>query len=104
MENYNAIVISGRQAGLATGYHLQRAGLNFVILKASNEATGSWQRYYESLKIFSPARYSSLPGLPFPGDPERYPSLDEVIDYLRSYAQHFQLPILTNAFVEHIES
>jgi putative flavoprotein involved in K+ transport len=103
MQSYDAIVIGGGQAGLAAGYHLQRARLNFVILEASNEATGSWQRYYESLKIFSPARYSSLPGMPFPGDPERYPSRDEVIDYLRRYAQKFELPTITNASVEHIE-
>jgi putative flavoprotein involved in K+ transport len=103
MEIYDTIVIGGGQAGLAAGYHLQRAGLHFVILEANHEPTGSWRHYYDSLKLFSPARYSSLPGLPFPGDPERYPQRDEVIAYLRSYAEYFQLPILTNAVVEQVE-
>jgi putative flavoprotein involved in K+ transport len=103
MQTYDAIVIGAGQAGLATGYHLQRNGLRFVILEAGSEATGSWARYYDSLKLFSPARYSSLPGMPFPGDPERYPARDEVVDYLRRYAQHFQLPIMNNTRVEQVE-
>lgn len=103
MTQLDAVVIGGGQAGLAAGYHLQQAGLGFVILEASDEATGSWKRYYDSLRLFSPARYSSLPGMPFPGNPDRYPTRDEVVDYLRVYAAHFQLPILTNAFVDHAE-
>jgi putative flavoprotein involved in K+ transport len=103
MDTYDAVVIGGGQAGLAAGYHLQRAGLRFVILEAGSEATGSWTRYYDSLKLFSPARYSSLPGLPFPGDPKRYPTRDEVVDYLRGYALHFHLPIMTNTRVERVE-
>jgi putative flavoprotein involved in K+ transport len=103
METYDVLVIGGGQSGLAAGYHLQRAGLRFLILEASEEATGSWKRYYDSLKLFSPARYSSLPGMRFPGKPERYPSRDEVIDYLRTYAEQFHLPIRTHAFVERIE-
>lgn len=103
MEPYDVLVIGGGQAGLAAGYHLQRAGLRFVILEAASEATGSWKHYYDSLKLFSPARYSSLPGMPFPGDPRRYPTRDEVVDYLRSYAQYFRLPILTATRVDTVE-
>lgn len=102
MQEYDAIVIGGGQAGLAAGYHLQRAGLRFMILEAEAEAAGSWPRYYESLKLFSPARYSALPGMPFPGDPERYPTRDEVADYLHGYARHFDLPILTQQRVERV--
>jgi putative flavoprotein involved in K+ transport len=103
METYDAIVIGAGQAGLAAGYYLQAAGLNFIILEAGSEATGSWKRYYDSLKLFSPARYSSLPGMPFPGDPEHYPTRDEVVNYLRSYSERFNFPIITNAFVETVE-
>lgn len=103
METYDAIVIGGGQAGLAAGYHLQRNGLRFVILEAGAEATGSWTRYYDSLKLFSPARYASLPGMPFPGDPKRYPTRDEVVAYLRGYARRFHLPIVTNVRVERVE-
>src|SRR4051812_1864598 len=99
---YDVMVIGGGQAGLAAGYHLKRIGLNFVILEAGDQPTGSWHHYYDSLKLFSPARYSSLPGLSFPGDPERYPCRDEVIAYLERYADHFALPIITNARVEQV--
>ncbi|MEK4510828.1 MULTISPECIES: NAD(P)-binding domain-containing protein [Paenibacillus] len=58
----DTVVIGGGQAGLASGYHLQKARLEFAILEASDQPTGSWPQYYDSLKLFSPARYSSLPG------------------------------------------
>lgn len=96
----DTVVIGAGQAGLAAGYHLQRAGVPFVILEASDEPGGSWPHYYDSLRLFSPARFSSLPGRPFPGDPERYPARDEVIAYLRGYAAHFRLPVVTGARVE----
>lgn len=101
-EVWQTIVIGGGQAGLATGYYLRRAGLQFTILEAGSEPVGSWPRHYDSLKLFSPARYSSLPGLPFPGDPDRYPSRDEVVAYLRQYADHFKLPVITNMRIESV--
>jgi putative flavoprotein involved in K+ transport len=101
---YDSIVIGGGQAGLAAAYHLKRAGLRFVILEAGAQAAGSWPSYYESLKLFSPAAYSSLPGLPFPGKGNRYPSRDEVIDYLTGYAKHFDFPVVTNTRVETVEA
>jgi putative flavoprotein involved in K+ transport len=100
--HYPVIIIGAGQAGLAAGYHLQRAGLNFMILEASSEPGGSWPAYYESLKLFSPARYSSMPGLAFPGDPERYPSRDEVSAYLRHYAEYFNLPVTLNTRVQRV--
>ena len=79
---------------MAAGYHLKRAGLSFEILEARGEPGGSWPGYYDSLTLFSPARYSGLPGMPFPGSPERYPARDEVVGYLRGYAEAFGLPVL----------
>ena len=99
---YDSIVIGGGQAGLAAGYHLQRRGLKFTILEANSDAIGSWGHYYQSLKLFSPARYSSLPGMRFPGDPSRYPSRDEVIAYFQHYRAHFNLPVITSTRVEQI--
>lgn len=100
MEVLDTIVIGAGQAGLAAGYHLKRTGRGFAILEASDAPGGSWPHYYASLRLFSPARFSSLPGLPFPGDPERYPARGEVIAYLRQYAAHFGLPVITGAAVE----
>jgi putative flavoprotein involved in K+ transport len=100
--HYDVLVIGAGQAGLAAGYHLQRANLKFAILEASSQPTGSWPAYYDSLKLFSPARYSSLPGLAFPGNPEHYPTRDEVVAYLRQYASHFHLPIIVQACVHNI--
>jgi putative flavoprotein involved in K+ transport len=100
---YDTIVIGAGQAGLAAGYHLQQAGLRFLILEANDKLGGSWPCFYDSLLLNSPARYSSLPGLPFPGDPERYPRRDEAVAYLRDYAAHFALPVVTGAQVVQIE-
>jgi putative flavoprotein involved in K+ transport len=102
-ETYDAIVIGAGQAGLAAGYHLRRAGLRFVLLEGADEPGGSWRRYYDSLTLFSPAAYSSLPGRPFPGDPDHYPRRDEVVAYLQDYARAFELPVVTGARVTAVE-
>ncbi|MGI5217666.1 flavin-containing monooxygenase [Nocardia sp. CA-290969] len=98
--DYDAVVIGGGQSGLAAAHYLTAQHLNTAILEASGEATGSWPRYYDSLTLFSPARYSALPGRCFPGDPDRYPHRDEVIDYLRSYAADVGADIHTRTPVE----
>ena len=100
---FDTIVIGAGQAGLAAGYHLQRAELDLVILEGESQPGGSWPHYYDSLTLFSPAGRSSLPGMPFPADPDHYPARDEVTAYLRHYADHFQLPIITNARVVRVE-
>jgi len=100
---YDVIVVGAGQSGLATGYYLRQAGLSFLILEAGDEAVGSWPYFYDSLSLNSTARYSSLPGLPFPGDPDHYPVRDEAVAYLRRYATHFDLPIVTNTPVDRIE-
>jgi putative flavoprotein involved in K+ transport len=91
----DALVVGAGQAGLAAGYHLNRADLSFAILEAGDKPGGSWPGYYESLTLFSPSRYSGLPGMPFPGPSDRYPTRDEVTAYLRRYAENFGLPVLT---------
>jgi putative flavoprotein involved in K+ transport len=96
---FDTIVIGAGQAGLAAGYHLRRAGLDFVILEGESQPGGSWPHYYDSLMLFSPAGRSSLPGMPFPGNRHHYPARDEVTAYLRHYAGHFELPIITDASV-----
>jgi putative flavoprotein involved in K+ transport len=85
-EHADLVVVGAGQAGLAAAHAARRAGLEPVVLEAGAEPTGSWPRYYDSLALFSPARYSSLPERAMPGDPERYPTRDEVAAYLRDYA------------------
>jgi putative flavoprotein involved in K+ transport len=90
---YDVIVIGGGQAGLAVGYFLRRQGCRFVILEAAAEPAAAWRARWDSLKLFTSARYDSLPGLAFPGDPDSYPSRDQVVEYLTGYAEHFDLPV-----------
>ncbi|HEY1012456.1 MAG TPA: NAD(P)/FAD-dependent oxidoreductase [Herpetosiphonaceae bacterium] len=97
------IVIGAGQAGLAAGYYLRQAGLPFLILEAGAAPSGSWPAYYDSLTLFSPARYASLPGHPFPAAAETYPGRDAMAAYLRDYAAHFQLPIRTETRVARVE-
>ncbi|WP_442110844.1 NAD(P)-binding domain-containing protein [Pseudomonas sp. NUPR-001] len=88
----DVIVVGGGQAGLALGWHLQQHGLDFLIIDEQTRPGGNWRNYYDSLQLFSPAEYSALPGLPFPGDPKSYPLRDEVVQYLEAYAVEFRLP------------
>lgn len=90
---YPIVVIGGGQAGLATGYHLAKAGHEFVILDASERIGDSWRQRWDSLKLFTPAKYSSLPGLKFPAPANSFPSKDDMGDYLETYALHFKLPV-----------
>jgi putative flavoprotein involved in K+ transport len=87
MTTHDALVIGAGQAGLASARALQADGRRAVVLEAGPEPVGSWPRYYDSLRLFSPAAFSALPGLPFPGDPAHYPHRDEVVAYLRRYAE-----------------
>jgi putative flavoprotein involved in K+ transport len=96
---YDVAVVGAGQAGLAIGYFLARRGLRFVILDAADSIAAAWRDRWESLTLFTPRRYNSLPGLPFPGDPDGYPKRDEVIAYLEQYARMFDLPIELNSRV-----
>lgn len=93
MKKLQTLIIGGGQAGLAAGWHLANHGIDFQILEASEHTGGAWRSYYDSLELFSPAGYSALPGLAFPGQQDRYPHRDEVVEYLDAYARKFKLPI-----------
>jgi putative flavoprotein involved in K+ transport len=90
---HEVVVVGGGQAGLAIGYFLAQQGRDFKVLEADRVPAAAWRARWDSLKLFTPVRYSSLPGLPFPGDPDSHPTRDEVAAYLTDYARHFDLPV-----------
>jgi putative flavoprotein involved in K+ transport len=96
-------IIGGGQAGLAMGYFLRGQGRRFVILERADSIGSAWRERWESLTLFTPRRYSALPGLPFPGDPDGYPTRNEVTAYLERYAETFELPIELNREVRKVE-
>jgi putative flavoprotein involved in K+ transport len=97
------VVVGAGQAGLAMGYFLRRQGRRFVILERAGQIAPAWHGRWDSLTLFTPRRYSGLPGLPFPGDPDGYPTRAEVIAYLERYAATFELPIELNSEVKELE-
>jgi putative flavoprotein involved in K+ transport len=98
--NYDTIVIGGGQAGLSTGYYLQQQGHGFVILDANQRIGDAWRKRWESLRLFTPARFDGLPGMPFPAPANVFPTKDEMGDYLEAYAMHFKLPIRSGVRVD----
>lgn len=102
LEQLNTLVIGGGQAGLAVGYHLSRAGVPFLIVDANHRTGDSWRNRWDSLRLFTPNRFNSLPGLTIPGEDWGFPTKDELADYLESYAAHFELPIRHGVKVDHL--
>ena len=79
---YDVVVIGASQAGLAIGYHLAQRGLRFVILDAGAEIGQAWRSRWDSLRLFTPAQYSSLPGMSFPASKDTYPTKDDVASWI----------------------
>ena len=102
-ESHETIVIGGGQAGLATGYYLQDLGQDFVILDASERIGDAWRNRWDSLRLFTEARFNGLPGVAFPGPAHSFPTKDEVADYLETYAARFGLPVELGVRVEGLE-
>ena len=101
-ESADIVVIGGGQAGLALGYYLARAERNFVILDAGSRVGDGWRSRWDSLRLFTPAKYDGLPGMPFPGDRLAFPTKDEQADYLEAYATRFALPVRTGIRVDRV--
>jgi putative flavoprotein involved in K+ transport len=87
------VVVGAGQAGLAIGYFLAQQGRDFTILEAAEQPAAAWRSRWDSLELFTSARYASLPGVEFPGAPDHYPTRDEVADYLTEYARRLDLPV-----------
>src|SRR5215207_2215273 len=89
----DTVVIGGGQSGLAIGYFLAKQNRDFVILDAGREVGEAWRNRWDSLRLFTPAFHSSLPGMPLPPPGNRFPTKDEIADYLEAYGHSFDLPI-----------
>jgi putative flavoprotein involved in K+ transport len=98
-EHHDVVVIGGGQSALAVGYYLAQQGRRFTILEAASEPAAAWRERWDSLELFTPVRYDSLPGRTFPGDPDSHPTRDQVIAYLEDYARHHRLPVQLNSRV-----
>jgi putative flavoprotein involved in K+ transport len=101
-EHIETIVIGAGQAGLSVGHHLARRGRPFVILDANQRIGDSWRQRWDSLKLFTPARWDGLDGMPFPAPPHSFPTKDAMANYLESYAAHFKLPVRNGIRVERL--
>src|SRR5882757_443031 len=100
MEHIDTAIIGAGQAGLSVGYHLSRLGRQAVILEANDRIGDSWRHRWDSLRLFTPARFSSLPGMAFPADPWSFPTREQMGNYLEAYADRFSLPVRCGARVQ----
>ena len=101
-EHVETVVVGGGQAGLSVGYQLARRGLPFVILDAGDRVGDSWRGRWDSLRLFTPARYDGLAGMRFPAQRHSYPTKDAMADYLESYATRFELPVRLGVHVDRV--
>jgi putative flavoprotein involved in K+ transport len=102
-DTLDVLIVGAGQAGLAVGYHLQRAGLRLLIVDAASELGASWRNRWDSLRLFTPAQYDGLPGMAFPAPVDTYPNRAEVADYLKAYAARFHLPVWLDTAVGRLE-
>jgi putative flavoprotein involved in K+ transport len=101
-EHYDVVVIGGGQAGLSVGHYLAKRGVRFIILDASERIGDSWRKRWDSLKLFTPARFDALDGMPFPAPPDSFPTKDQMGDYLEAYAARFDLPVRSGMKVDEL--
>lgn len=91
--DHDVVVIGAGQAGLAIGHHLARRGLRFGIVDGAERVGDTWRHRWDTLRLFTPAQYDGLPGMPFPAAADTYPTKDQVAAYLESYAAAFDLSV-----------
>lgn len=101
-ERVETLVIGGGQAGLSMGYQLLRRGRPCIIVDASERIGDVWRNRWDSLRLFTPAKFNGLAGMPFPGDGDYFPTKDEMADFLEAYAERFQLPVQSGVRIEHL--
>jgi putative flavoprotein involved in K+ transport len=102
-QHIETVIVGAGQAGLSVGYHLKRQGRPFIILDGNDRIGDNWREQWDTLQLFTPAKYDGLPGMPFPGDRWHFPQKDEVADYLEAYALHSDLPARMSTKVDRLE-
>lgn len=102
IQHTETLIVGAGQAGLATGYHLAQLGREFLIVDGNHRIGDNWRCHYDSLKLYSPAKFDGLPGKDFPGDPWHFPGKDEVADFLEQYAVEMDLPVRTQTRVDRL--
>ncbi|WP_244930695.1 NAD(P)-binding domain-containing protein [Nocardioides sp. W7] len=100
MEHVETVIVGAGQAGLATAQRLRRRGRDCVVLDHHRRVGDNWRQQWDSLRLYSPARFDGLPGLRFPADPWSFPTKDDVADYLEAYAARWDLPVRLGVRVE----
>jgi len=101
-EHFDTVIVGGGQAGLAVGYHLTRQGHECTILDAGERVGDAWRKRWDSLHLYTPARYDALPGMPFPSSPHAFPTAHEMADYLEAYATRYELPVRAGVRVDEL--
>lgn len=101
-QHIETLIVGAGQAGLATGYHLAQLGREFLIVDGSARIGDNWRCHYDSLKLYSPAKFDGLPGMDFPGDPWHFPGKDEVAEFLEQYAVEMALPVRMQTRVDRL--
>ena len=101
-ERFETVIVGGGQVGLMAGYHLAKRGRSFVILDANGRVGDAWRTRWDSLRLFTPARFSRLPGMPLPAPAWSFVTKDEMADYLEDYAERFELPVRTGISVDQL--
>jgi cation diffusion facilitator CzcD-associated flavoprotein CzcO len=96
LNGINTLIVGAGPAGLAVGACLKQAGVQPILLEQSDKVGSAWRRHYDRLHLHTDKKNSELPLAPFPKDYPRYPSRNQLIDYLESYAKKFELDIRFN--------
>jgi putative flavoprotein involved in K+ transport len=104
VEHVDTLIIGAGQAGLSTAYHLQRSDRTCLIVDVNERVGDGWRRQWDTLKLYSPAKYDGLPGLPFPAPPWSFPGKDDVANYLETYASRFDLPVRLRTRVDRLSA
>jgi putative flavoprotein involved in K+ transport len=103
-QHIETLIIGAGQAGLSTGYHLQRRRRSFLVVDGNERIGDNWRQQWDTLRLYTPAKYDGLPGLRFPADRWHFPQKDEVADYLETYALHWDLPVRMSTRIDHLEA